>query len=235
MGPVAKANRKIALTYVPLKVVSDELRSRAGESEAGVVEFTKRQIFRNRFRHRGSGAPPPNFCRDRGCHVVIEGSDVVDVWGDCGYAHRLRGVSLPWEDVLAEYPELGPELPKLGVYRVEVSFAASLMKWFEKLVARLWRKSPSLKPATRIDTEEFDTEEWPTADALGLALQAVKQRRLLAQLPDLMERFPERYNMAKLRSGDIAAKKLAYDAGDMDRDAATLLLKKLQAWFDHRL
>lgn len=173
---MAKANRQTARTFVSLKAVSDALQNRAGQSEQRVKEFIILGMYCGglRYRHCAPGEPPPNLLGIAPPEdYTFDGSDIISpvlIIADMGpepREYRIPGVSIAWEDVVAKFPELGAEPPKLGTSRVEVSFATPLMRWFEKLMARLWRKSPSLKPATRIDTEEL-----PTADALDPAKAA---------------------------------------------------------------
>lgn len=101
------------------------------------------------YHHTGE-APPPGFWRTSLHGVRFVASDIKNVMAFPASARgvgfeeiTLSDVQLVWEDVVAKYSVLrGTEPPALDASRVEVFFAASLMRWFETLVTRLRRKPP---------------------------------------------------------------------------------------------
>jgi hypothetical protein len=178
MDPVAKADRQTASKFFPLKAVCDALENRAGKSKESVKEFVARLIAGGHYRHSGSEAPPPHFCRGHPSTFTFDGSDITDNWCDRGYPYKLRDVSLFWEAVVAACPELGAEPPELGKSRFEVSFAPPLMKWFETLVGWLRRKSPPAKEEPEVST--------PTS-ALSTRLQEMERAGLFRGAPALQD------------------------------------------------
>jgi hypothetical protein len=147
---VAQADRQTAPKLVYLEVVTTALR-KLGLSEESIM----RGIFRGcgdgslSYHHTGE-APPPGFWRTGLRNVRINASDISNLLllpasaGGAGFeTFTLSDVMLTWEDVVVKYPALRDiEPPELGTSRVEVSFAAPLMRWFETLVTRLWRRPP---------------------------------------------------------------------------------------------
>jgi hypothetical protein len=149
-GQPNPSQRITPVAKVYLEVVTTALR-KLGLSEESIT----RGIFRGcgdgslPYDHAGE-APPPGFWRTGLHNVKFNASDIsnmliapanAEVAGF--YTFTLTDVMLSWEAVVVKYPALRDiEPPELGTSRIEVSFAAPLMRWFETLVTQLWRKSP---------------------------------------------------------------------------------------------
>jgi len=165
---VARADRQPAPKLVYLEVVTTALR-RLGLSEASIT----RSIFRGcgdgtlPYDHTGE-APPPGFWHTGPDNVRIDASDISNMLIDPASAEAtvckftLPDVMLDWEAVGAKYPALrDTEPPELGASRIEVSFAAPLMRWLETLARWLWRKQPA--PSTEEESKASATTSAPVS------------------------------------------------------------------------
>jgi len=147
---VAKADQQPAPNFVPLKAVCDALENRAGESVQGVKRFVVQGMASGdlRYCHRGSVDPPSSFFRGYPDSFIFDGSDMINPVVEDGYAYRLRGVSLAWEDVIATNSALRDiELPQLGMPRFEVSLAVPLMQLVRRFAAPRRRPAPLAEAA----------------------------------------------------------------------------------------
>ena len=137
MDPVAGADRQTAPNFVSLKAVSDALVNRAGRERRGREAVRRSEVWPRvafAITIAVQRSRPPAFSAAIPTTFIFDGSDMTNPVCEGGYAYTLPGVSLAWEDAIAAYPELGAEPPELGRSRVEVSFAAPLMKWLGSLM-----------------------------------------------------------------------------------------------------
>ena len=140
---MAQAGRQTAPTFVLLKVASVALEN-LGLGDAGVKRCVVQGCGDGSIPYRHEGAKtPPGFWRGHLSNFTFDGSDITNAVGDGVYAFTLPNVSLNWEALVAKYPELGAEPPRLDTSRVEVAATPFFTSWFETLVTRLRRKPSS--------------------------------------------------------------------------------------------
>jgi hypothetical protein len=171
MVPVVQAGRQPAPKLVYLEVVTTALR-KLGLSEESITRSIFRDLGDGSIPYDYTGeAPLPGFWRDLD-NVRFNASDISNLMvcpastGVMGLEwHTLRDVRLAWEAAVVKYPALRDiEPPDLGTSRVEVSFAAPLMRWVETLVARLRRRPPPSASASAFSqgTEKTVQTDPPT-------------------------------------------------------------------------
>ena len=97
---------------------------------------------------------------------------------------------------------------------------------------------PSNDPAVGIQASAQETParqelvpEWPSAEQLGI-VKAPTQKAILRKWPELCRRYPNTYNVDKVRAGEVSGGQLAGHVGDVDPKSARAFLRALNAWLE---
>ena len=98
--------------------------------------------------------------------------------------------------------------------------------------------TPSNDPAVGIQASAQETpvrqelvSEWPSAEQLGI-VKAPTQKAILRKWPELCRRYPNTYNVDKVRAGEVSGGQLAGHVGDVDPKSARAFLRALCAWLE---